>query len=123
MSWHNGAKIVTNGLVLYLDAANPKSYPGSGNNWYDLTPNNNSGVLTNGPLYNSDMNGVIVFDGVNDKVQTTYAPQFGDFTVCIWFKDTGSSSWGRLVDKSYTDGFYISSFFASTGANYDGAVS
>lgn len=40
MSYANGPKIVTDGLVLYLDAGNSKSYPGSGNTWYDLSGNN-----------------------------------------------------------------------------------
>ena len=60
--------IVRDGLVLYLDAANPKSYPGSGTTWYDLSGNNKHGVLTNGPAYNSVNNGGIVFDGSNDYV-------------------------------------------------------
>jgi hypothetical protein len=32
-----GPKIVTDGLVLCLDAGNSKSYPGSGTDWFDLT--------------------------------------------------------------------------------------
>jgi hypothetical protein len=35
-----GPNIITNGLVLALDAANNKSYPGSGATWYDLSGNN-----------------------------------------------------------------------------------
>lgn len=42
---HYGPKIVRDGLVLHLDAANPKSYPGSGNTWYDLSGNKNDAVL------------------------------------------------------------------------------
>lgn len=61
------------------------------------------------------------FDGINDVIRTTYAPQLGDFTICLVFKDEGSGSWGRIVDKSYTDGVFISSQFASGGANYIGA--
>jgi len=33
--------IVTSGLVLCLDAANRKSYPGSGTTWSDLSGNGN----------------------------------------------------------------------------------
>ena len=39
MGFSRGPKIVTDGLVLALDAANSKSYPGSGNTWYDLSGN------------------------------------------------------------------------------------
>jgi len=59
-----GPKIVKDGLVLALDAANAKSYPGTGTTWEDLSGNNNC-TLTNGPTFDSE-NGVIVFDGTND---------------------------------------------------------
>jgi hypothetical protein len=53
MAFNFSPKIVTNGLVLYLDAANTRSYSGSGTAWNDLTVNGNNGVLTNGPTFNS----------------------------------------------------------------------
>jgi len=62
-------KIVTDGLVLCLDAANVKSYPGSGTTWTDLTGNGSNGTLTNGPTYDGGNGGSIVFEGVNDGVQ------------------------------------------------------
>ena len=60
--------IVTNGLILYLDAANRQSYPGSGTTWRDLSGNGNNGTLINGPTFDNANNGSIVFDGVNDYV-------------------------------------------------------
>ena len=63
-------KIVTDGLVLYIDAANPKSYPGSGTTWSDLAGSNN-GTLTNGPTFDSGNGGSIDFDGSNDYVVFT----------------------------------------------------
>lgn len=59
-------RIVTDGLVLYLDAANGRSYPGSGTTWSDLSGNGNNGTLTNGPTYDTGSLGSIRFDGVND---------------------------------------------------------
>jgi hypothetical protein len=41
-----GPKQVSDGLVLYVDAANPLSYSGSGNIWYDLTKNGYNGALS-----------------------------------------------------------------------------
>ena len=55
--------IVSDGLVLCLDAANPRSYPGSGTSWYDLSGNGNNGTLVNGVGYSSDNAGSLVFDG------------------------------------------------------------
>ena len=70
MSTLNGGpgNIVTNGLVLYLDAANYQSYISGSTTWYDLSGNNNSGSLVNGPTYSSTNAGSIVFDGTNDYV-------------------------------------------------------
>ena len=57
--------IVTDGLVICLDAANTKSYPGSGTTWTD-TIGGNVGTLTNGPTFNSANAGYIAFDGTDD---------------------------------------------------------
>ena len=48
-----GPKIVTSGLVLALDAADKLSYRGSGTTWRDLSGNNNTGTLTNGPTFSA----------------------------------------------------------------------
>ena len=62
------SSIVTDGLVLCLDAANPRSYPLSGNTWLDLSGQGNNGTLTNGPTFSSTNRGVFDFDGTNDYV-------------------------------------------------------
>lgn len=61
-----GPNIVTDGLVLSLDAGSKKSYPGSGTTWSDLSGNGNDGTLTNGPTFASGNGGSIDFDGSND---------------------------------------------------------
>ena len=73
MALAHSPKIVTDGLVLALDAGNAKSYPGSGTTWTDLSGNGNNGTLTNGPTYSSSNGGSIVFDGTNDYVNLTSA--------------------------------------------------
>ena len=47
MAFHYSPKVPTSGLTLALDSYNPKSYPGSGNTWYDLSGNGNNGTLVN----------------------------------------------------------------------------
>ena len=64
-------RIVTDGLVLCLDAANKRSYPGAGNTWTDLTANKYNGALTNGPTFNSANGGSLIFDGTDDLCRTT----------------------------------------------------
>ena len=108
MALGHSAKIVKNGLVLYLDAANTKSYVGSGTTWYDLSGNGNNGSLINGVGYIADNNGSLMFDGVDDVVNTNNNTQFTDFTVNVWFKSTGGTlNYNRIIDKNYINGFWI----------------
>jgi hypothetical protein len=74
MAYNFSPKIVTDGLVLYLDAANTRSYVSGSTVWNDLSRNGYNGVLTNGPTFNSSNGGSIVFDGTNDYVNlSSYA--------------------------------------------------
>jgi hypothetical protein len=68
MGFSRGPKIITDGLVLALDAGSKKSYPGSGTTWSDLSGNGNNGTLVNGPTFDSGNGGSLVFDGANDYV-------------------------------------------------------
>ena len=87
--------IVTNGLVLNLDAGFTPSYPTTGNTWYDVSSGGNNGALTNGPTFNSSNGGSIVFDGVDDCVYKSTFPQMNsatNMTISCWctFADNGS---------------------------------
>ncbi len=68
---------MSNGLVLCLDAADKKSYPGSGTVWADRSGRGNNGTLTNGPTFSSANGGSIIFDGTNDHVNLTTNIQSG----------------------------------------------
>jgi hypothetical protein len=94
-------KIVTDGLVLALDAADRNSYPGSGTTWRDLSGNNNSGSLVNGPTFNSANGGSIVFDGVDDRVDSTVnniVPN--SWTVGSWLINTKTTGGSAFIAKS-----------------------
>jgi hypothetical protein len=100
-------KIITNGLVLSLDAANNKSYPRSGTTWTDLSGNNNTGTLTNGPTFSSANGGSIVFDGTNDYISlgtsTLYLPSVSH-ALEIWVKSPSLGSGmnaGGLISITY----------------------
>jgi hypothetical protein len=69
MSSSASPDIVTNGLVLCLDAADKKSYPGSGTTWFDRSGNRNNGTLIGGAGYNSANAGSVTFDGVDDQIE------------------------------------------------------
>jgi len=64
-------KIVTDSLVLYLDAANVKSYIGSGISWYDLSGNGNTGTLSTENIGTVSGSGVMAFNGSSDYIQNT----------------------------------------------------
>ena len=95
MALAHSPRIVTDGLVLALDAGNAKSYPGSGTAWTDLMGRNN-GTLENGPTFSSADGGSIVFDGTNDYITISDDSDFtfgtGDLTVEAWFKPDSSAS-------------------------------
>jgi len=83
--------IVSEGLVVQLDAANSKSYPGTGTTWTDISGNANNGSLTNGPVFNSSNGGHFILDGVNDVVTGTAIPSTSgnnSRTVIAWYKST-----------------------------------
>jgi hypothetical protein len=104
MSISYNSSIVTNGLVLCLDAGNPRSYPGTGTNWFDVSGNNNTGALTNGPTYTSGVNGYFTFDGVNDYVlvNSSASIPYGSAarTVSIWFY-TNTTTWAADVNSLF----------------------
>jgi len=81
-----GPKIVDEGLVFCLDAANPNSYPKSGTTWSDLV-GSSSGALTNGPVFDIANGGSIVFDGTNDYINLGKpAYNRGNFSVEVWYQ-------------------------------------
>jgi len=96
--------IVTSGLVLYLDAANDLSYPGSETVWRDLSGQGNNGTLINGPTFSSANGGSIVFDSSNDYVSVPYFPALptgsSPRTVSIWFY-SNESTWVNDVNTLF----------------------
>jgi hypothetical protein len=72
--------IVTNGLVLNLDAGKLDSYPRSGTAWRDISENNITGSLLNGTTFSNINAGSIVFDGINDTVQLQSSSTINNLT-------------------------------------------
>jgi hypothetical protein len=92
MAFYRGPRIVTNGLVLALDAANPKSYAYGSTLWNNLSGDKYSGSLNNAPALNNDSYGSLTFNGSNQYVD------FGNLsgiintttiTFSIWLKWSG----------------------------------
>lgn len=83
MSLEYSPRIITDGLVLCLDAFDIKSYPRTGTVWYDRSGNGNHGTLTNGPTFSSANGGTIVFDGSDDNVSFSTSNLIVN-TVSLW---------------------------------------
>ena len=105
-----GPNIVTDGLILYVDAANPNSYLSGSNTWRDISRGGNNGTLTNGPTFSVANGGSIVFDGVDDYVdninQTISIQENTPFSIQVIFKGTGTPSqlignWNTLVTPGW----------------------
>lgn len=129
--------IVTNNLVLNLDAANPASYTGSGTTWTDLSDRGNNGTLVGGVTYNSSNLGSLVFNGnssgttdsyVNLPATTDFAFGSGDFTVEMWIYANTGNNVSTFISMNSTSGFAalrleyynsnLDAFHSSDGASH-----
>jgi len=94
--------LITDGLVLHLDAGNYVSYPAAGTTWFDVSNNRNNGTLNNGPTYSVDSGGYLNFDGTDDYVDfATYSQPAYDtstsFTWGAWVFNNGSGNDGVIL--------------------------
>ena len=121
MAISHSPRIVRDGLVLALDAADRNSYPGTGTTVYDLSGDQYNGTLVNGMSFDSEAGGCFVGDGTNDNI--TYAASAeskGTLTNSItyecWVKRTGTSAdvLPRLMSTDASD--YCALFLDSSGA-------
>ena len=99
MGLAHSPRIVTDGLVLALDAGNTKSYPGTGTTWTDISRNGNDGTLTNGPTFDIANGGSLVFDGTNDKIVVPYNSNLNpsNVTISVWFKRTATINYSHFA--------------------------
>lgn len=128
-----GPNVVLNGLVFYLDASNPKSYPGSGTVWTDLMNSGINGTLINGPSFITSSgspypsnSGSIVFDGTNDYVElnsNNIITGTNPFTFECFYTVINLNSGGEIFGN-YGAGYTTNTIWISAeyGVYIDGAV-
>jgi len=93
MASNYSPKIVTDGLVLCLDAASKNSYPGSGTTWSDLSPSGNDGTLSAAAI-GTDVPGSMDFNGSSEYLTVTNSTSLqiaANITYDWWFKTTSTS--------------------------------
>ena len=118
----NTPPIVTNGLAVYIDAANRQSYvSGSGTTVRDVSGNAKNGTLTGGTGYSSDFGGIFTFDGVNDVISfgtgDTFFP-LNSFTIDLWFQSKGTVPTTGTTPGLFGFTYGIRSFPTTTNLNF-----
>jgi|TARA_R110002167_G_scaffold119678_2_gene297197 hypothetical protein len=120
MAFHYSPKIVTDGLVMYVDSANPKSYPGSGSTWYDLT--NNSHNLSLGSsvsLTTYDSTKVLHFpedaNGYGRNSSMNLASS--NYTIISFLRKLNSGNDGRTI-TAYSNNWLMGSHDTTYGDYY-----
>jgi hypothetical protein len=103
MALSHSPSIATNGLLIFYDPANRRSYTGTGGTTIDLC-NFYNGNLTNGVGFTSENNGCFTFDGTNDHIVIPNITVSGSFSINVWCKTTSLS--GVLVVGKYGGGAY-----------------
>jgi hypothetical protein len=121
MGFYYSPKIVTDGLVFYVDAANRKSYPGSGVDWNDLSGNEYNGTLINGTSFDPLNNGSFIFNGVNNYIdfpELLPANTVNNFSFGLWFSPSVTITPGSLANFSMLAEAQDQRFTSSRPDNY-----
>jgi len=112
---YTGILVPTDGLTLYVDAGSSLSYSGSGNQWYDLSGNNNTGTLQNSPTYSSSDGGVLTFNGsqyISFSSPTNIPIGNSNYTISVWFNPSilggnGLVGWGNWGSGNQVNAFRL----------------
>lgn len=120
MALQHSPSIVTTGLILCVDAGNPRSYSGSGTTWADVSSIGNNGTLTNGPVFTSNgASSYFTFDATNDYWVSPTSTAFDTQTLTLdsWVYPFTTSHNGFLFEKGAVNTQY-SHFFNGDGTFY-----
>lgn len=106
---NGGPNIITSNLIFCLDGANPKSYVSGSTRWNDISRTQISGSLTNGPTFSSSNGGSIVFDGVDDYIESTDLTNLGYNTWSGWIYPTSFTdhAYHTVVAKAYASAWWF----------------
>lgn len=96
MGLAHSPRIVTDGLVLCLDAASKRSYPGTGTTWTDLKANKSGAMQNMTDNFSSENAGRLTFDGSNEYVSFSNGedifPNNNIFSITFWQYIQGRNS-------------------------------
>jgi hypothetical protein len=121
-----GGSIITDNLIMQLDASNPASYSGIGATWFDISGNSNDGTI-NGATYLADNGGIFDFNGTSNQVQIADNANLRlsttqQRTIQVWVKfdalpavNTQRPVFGKLSSSFAFDGYW-GGLFSNTGS-------
>lgn len=96
------------GLIYYLDAGNPLSYPGDGTTWTDLSSSAKNATLTSGPTFQPTNGGTISFDGTDDyAVSSLVTNATTNVTMQAWVYIGSTSLKGSIICNGRNSGYAI----------------
>jgi hypothetical protein len=139
MALSHSPQIVRDGLILYLDPANIKSYPGTGSIVYNLNNSLETSTLINGPTFTTFNKGEVILDGINDFIRIdnsvtsqNLSPSTATFDIWIKPDNTGygtgnrsspisrgnyNTSGGFFIHLRYTSSPSIEASFSNSTTN------
>lgn len=116
--WISTPPIITEGLVLHLDAGDTDSYPGTGTTWYDLSPSAKNATLGNAVYYNPAEGGVLTFTGGSNGIATITSASAitgltNNMTIEAWYTNNNVTTPRILSTGAGSDGFCFGSWTTS----------
>lgn len=120
------SSIVTSGLILCLDAKNPRSYSGSGSTWYDVSGNGYNCVFGSTPTWNSA--GYFTFNGTSNYGTITNSPAISwasaqtvlivmNHNITTGRQNTWNQAYGGYGTWTHESGSYINYYYGNAGTD------
>ena len=122
MAIKHSPRIIMDGLVAHYDAANIKSYSGSGTVWKDLSGKGKNTTISGSPTFNSANSGSFVFDSNDNKYMKVdnsvgmFDPSV-NFTVSVWLKTANSSGTHTIISRQTGNGSFQLRFVGDQNIN------
>ena len=110
MGLSHSPKVISDGLVLYLDATNPRSYSGTGSTWTDLSGYGYNSTLVSSPTFINNKYGQLAFNGSTQYATVPYTSTLWNaqaFTLSVWAKKIGTGNAGVSAIMISKDTNYI----------------
>lgn len=118
MAYNFKSKIITDGLLIYLDGAKKSSYATASNTWYDISKKNNNASIINNPLYIDNYYGGVSFKNNSKYLELIFPPTGNEITVSQWIRAINTTAYTFNVVDNIDSNISIFSRVFYTGNIY-----